>query len=373
MQNAIAIVGAGPGGLALARILHVHGIAATVLELEAGPTARNQGGSLDLHAESGLRALELAGLTAAFERAARYDDQDVYLYAASGALLYDEVGAGGGRPEIDRAELRRILLDSLPAGAIEWGKRVSSVEPVATGARVHFADGTSREFALVVGADGAWSRVRPALTDERPAYTGVAFVELELADFDARHPDLVPLVPHGKLVAMGGRKTIIAQRSSNSVMRVYVARVVDEADARQLATRPASEIKQMLLHEHAEWAPQLRAFIERADDRALVLPICALPVGHAWPHHEGITLLGDAAHVMSPFAGEGVNNAMRDALELASAIANGDVAGYEAAMFDRVAATAHESAVGLEIAMAEDAAQRMVALMRSHHPDPTQR
>jgi 2-polyprenyl-6-methoxyphenol hydroxylase-like FAD-dependent oxidoreductase len=373
MQNAIAIVGAGPGGLALARILHVHGIAATVLELEAGPTARNQGGSLDLHAESGLRALELAGLTAAFERAARYDDQDVYVYAASGALLYDEVGAGGGRPEIDRAELRRILLDSLPAGAIEWGKRVSSVVPLATGARVDFADGTSREFALVVGADGAWSRVRPALTDTRPAYTGVTFVELELADFDARHPDLVPLVPHGKLVAMGGRKTIIAQRSSNSVMRVYVARFVDEADARQLATRPASEIKQMLLHEHAEWAPQLRAFIERADDRALVLPICALPIGHTWPHHEGITLLGDAAHVMSPFAGEGVNNAMRDALELASAIANGDVARYEAAMFDRVAATAHESAVGLEIAMAEDAAQRMVALMRSHHPDPTQR
>jgi 2-polyprenyl-6-methoxyphenol hydroxylase-like FAD-dependent oxidoreductase len=121
MQNTIAIVGAGPGGLALARILHVHGIAATVLELDAGPTARNQGGSLDLHAESGLRALELAGLTADFERAARYDDQDVYVYDAAGALLYAEVGAGGGRPEIDRAQLRRILLDSLPTGTIEWG------------------------------------------------------------------------------------------------------------------------------------------------------------------------------------------------------------------------------------------------------------
>ncbi|HEX4453009.1 MAG TPA: NAD(P)/FAD-dependent oxidoreductase [Kofleriaceae bacterium] len=376
MPDTIAIIGAGPGGLTLARILHVHGIAATILELDDGPASRGQGGSLDLHADSGLRALELAGLTAAFERAARYDDQDVYVYAASGALLYDEVGAGGGRPEIDRAELRRILLDSLPAGAIEWGRRVSSVEPVGSGARVHFADGASRDFALVVGADGTWSRVRPALTDARPAYTGVAFVELELTDFDARHPDLVPLVPHGKLLAIGGRKTIIAQRSSNSVMRVYVAQQIAEADARQLATRPASAIKQALLHEHSDWAPQLRAFIERADDRALVLPICALPIGHAWPQRRGITLLGDAAHVMSPFAGEGVNNAMRDAFELALAIAGGGIAAvarYEAAMFERIVETARESAAGLDIAMAEDAAPRMVALMRSHHPDPARR
>ena len=373
MQHSIAIIGAGPGGLALARLLHVHGIAATVLELDAGPAVRGQGGSLDLHADAGLRALELAGLTADFERAARHDDQDVHIYDPAGELLYAEVGAGGGRPEIDRAQLRRILLESLPAGTIEWGTRVSRVEPLAAGGRVHLANGGSRDFDLVVGADGAWSRVRPALTDERPAYTGVAFVELELADFDARHPDLARLVPHGKLIALGDRKTMIAQRNSDSVMRVYVAQLVDEARAKELATRPATEIEQALLREHAGWAPLLRAFIDRAGDRALVLPICALPIGHSWPHRRGITLLGDAAHVMSPFAGEGVNNAMRDAVELALAIVSDDVAGYEAAMFERVAATAHESAVGLEIAMAEDAAPRMVALMRSHHPDPTQR
>jgi 2-polyprenyl-6-methoxyphenol hydroxylase-like FAD-dependent oxidoreductase len=379
MTDAIAIVGGGPGGLALARILHVHGIAATVLERDAGPSARGQGGSLDLHTESGLRALELAGLGAEFTRAARYDDQDVHIYSATGELLYEEVGAGGERPEIDRAELRRILLDSLPAGSIEWGARVASVEPREHGARVHFSTGTSRDFALVIGADGAWSRVRPVLTDERPAYTGVAFVELELSDFDARHPDLVPLVPHGKLMVMADRKTMVAQRSSNSVMRVYVAQYVDEPRQSELAAQPAAAIKQALLRDHANWSPQLRAFIERADDRALVLPICALPIGHTWPHRAGVTLIGDAAHVMSPFAGEGVNNAMRDAFELALAIAGaGDdrdaaVARYEAAMFERVVDTARESAAGLEIAMADDAAERMVALMRSHHPDAAQR
>jgi 2-polyprenyl-6-methoxyphenol hydroxylase-like FAD-dependent oxidoreductase len=375
MVAAIAIVGGGPGGLALAKLLAVHGIESTVLELDADPTARGQGGSLDLHADSGLRALELAGLRAAFDRVARYEDQDIYMYDPAGALLYEEAGLGGGRPEVDRGELRKLLIESLPAGTIEWGKRVTGVESLGDGrTRVRFDNEPAREFELVVGADGAWSRVRPLVSDVRPAYTGVSFVEVELDKFDARHPDLVDLVPHGKLMALGEHKALIAQRNARSNMRVYVALAVPESGARELATRSPSEIKAELLRQLAGWSPRLRALIERADDRALVLPICALPIGHSWTHRRGATLLGDAAHVMSPFGGEGVNNAMRDAVELALGLAartddrDAAVARYEADMFARVVESAQDSAVGLDVAMSDDAAARMVEIVRSHRP-----
>ncbi|HEY4241565.1 MAG TPA: NAD(P)/FAD-dependent oxidoreductase [Kofleriaceae bacterium] len=373
MAPAIAIIGAGPGGLALARILHVHGIAATVFERDESRVSRGQGGTLDLHTDGGLAALDAAGLRAEFERVARYEDQDVHIYDPGGALLYEEVGMGGERPEIDRAQLRALLIDSLPAGAIAWGSRVTRVE-LADQAIVHCDGAAPRAFDLVVGADGLWSRVRPLLTDAQPSYTGTTFVELQLDDFDARHPELVALAPHGKLMALGGRKTFISQRNSDSQMRVYVAAVAPVDRARELTALSPAALRAALLAELDGWAAPLRAFVERAADHALVLPIYAFPAGHSWPHRRGATLLGDAAHVMSPFAGEGVNVAMRDALELAQAIANpapaldAAVARYEAEMVERIRPSAEESARGLELAMAPDASPRMVELMRSHHP-----
>ena len=64
----IAIVGAGLGGLVLARVLQIHGIPFTVYELDVTADARKQGGSLDMHEESGQFALRTAGLYERFRR-----------------------------------------------------------------------------------------------------------------------------------------------------------------------------------------------------------------------------------------------------------------------------------------------------------------
>lgn len=80
----IAIIGAGPGGLTLARILQQHGVQATVFEREAHAHERPQGGTLDLHVGSGQHAIECAGLSEAFMGIARYEDQ--------GDRLYDKTG-----------------------------------------------------------------------------------------------------------------------------------------------------------------------------------------------------------------------------------------------------------------------------------------
>ncbi|MEI9890543.1 MAG: FAD-dependent monooxygenase [Caulobacteraceae bacterium] len=128
----IAIIGGGPGGLMLARLLQVRGAAATVFERDPHADHRPQGGSLDLHLETGQRALGLAGLEAAFLAHARPEDQGDRLYDPSGALLFNDDGDDFGRPEIDRTALRAILLDSLDEKTVAWARRSPRCGPVQT-------------------------------------------------------------------------------------------------------------------------------------------------------------------------------------------------------------------------------------------------
>ncbi len=375
----IAIVGGGPGGLALARILHVHGLAATVFERDEHPLHRPQGGTLDLHAESGQLAMKAAGLWAECQRVARYEDQESRLYDKDGTLLFEEPDAASGdRPEVDRTDLRRILIESLPADTIRWGSKLSRVEPHVDGTyEVILEGGSAGMFDLVVGADGARSRVRPLVSEEQPIYSGVTFFELGLDDVDARHPDLSPLVGHGKLFALGDAKALIAQRNGNAHVRVYAALRVPERWAEQggLDLSSPASTKESLLAQFSGWSPKLLDFIRRAEDWMRPWPLFALPVGHRWTYRPGVTLLGDAAHLMSPFSGEGVNLALLDAVELARALAAGGdwkaaVAAYEVTMGERAAEAALGAAEGLEAALSLDAPVTVLAHMQSHRPVP---
>jgi 2-polyprenyl-6-methoxyphenol hydroxylase-like FAD-dependent oxidoreductase len=342
----IAIVGGGPGGLVLARLLHLRGIPATIFELDEHPLARPQGGSLDLHTESGLRALREAGLEAAFLEVARYDDQADAIYDADGTCHFREDG-GHDRPEIDRTQLRAMLLDALPTGAVRWNSKVTSLQSEGDRWRVVGSDGADLGvFDLVVGADGAWSKVRPLLSAQQPASLGLLCYELMIDDVDTPHPDVAALLPHGKVTVVGAQHGFIAQRSSGGHVRVYVMVRVPEAELdteRVDLTVPARAREQ--LKALLGFAPSMLAFIDAANDTITRRPIVGLPVGHAWDHRRGLTLVGDAAHVMSPFSGEGVNMALLDGLELALALTSTTdldeaVRGAEERMFKRAAAVA---------------------------------
>ncbi|MFF0082389.1 FAD-dependent oxidoreductase [Streptomyces canus] len=349
MTTHVTIIGAGLGGLMLARVLHVHGIPSTVYEAESSPTARAQGGMLDIHDYNGQLALEAAGLMDAFgglvlegREAARLVDRD-------GTVLFDQPDDGtGGRPEVQRGELRQLLLDSLPAGTVRWGHKVSGTCALGGGRHeVSFADGGSVVTDLLVGADGAWSRVRPLLSAAVPKYTGMSCVEVYLHDADTRHPACAKVVGGGALYVLAPGKGFVTHRERGSNLHTYVMLArpqdwfadIDFTDPAAATARIAAEFD--------GWAPELTALITDADTDPVLRPLAALPAEHRWERIPGVTLIGDAAHVAAP-NGEGANLAMLDGAELAQALAahpndiETAVTEHERAMFLRSAETAEE-------------------------------
>ena len=347
----IAIVGGGPGGLTLARILYTRGIAATVFERDAHALERPQGGTLDLHASSGQAAIRQAGLDAALEIVARYEDQGMRVLDKTGKVLLDQPGgAGGDRPEVDRTELRRILVESLPPETVRWGHVLCDARPVSGGTvRLDFANGESEDFDLVVGADGAWSRVRRLVSDAVPFYTGVTFVEIGLDDVDRRHPGIARLVGRGSMAALGDSKGIIAQRNGNAHIRTYVAfrAAEDWLGSGAIDLTDVRAARRSLAAQFEGWAPEILSLVHEGSDTITPRLLYTLPAGHKWTRRRGVTLLGDAAHLMTPFGGNGVNFAMLDAAELAIAIAehNGadSIEAYETKICERAAPEAAEA------------------------------
>ncbi len=363
---AISVIGAGPGGLTCARILQQHGIAVTVFDRDPGPDARNQGGTLDLHADNGQLALREAGLLDDFFKLARPEGQEMRQLDPTGEIVFHAVPEAGElfKPEIDRGQLRTLLLDSLRPGTVQWGRALDTVSGPADGPRrLHFADGTTVETDLVIGADGAFSRVRPAVSPAVPEYTGVSFLEARFSDVGNRHPDLAELVGQGGAAAADGDRGLFAQRNSGDHIRVYVIRrvPVDWISASGLTTDDAEGtegIRAALLDEYAHWSPRLRRMITDNDGPYTDRPIFALPVPHTWEHSPTVTLLGDAAHLMPPL-GVGVNLAMLDACELALALVNSAtvddaVRTYEKTMLPRSAETAELLEHGAEHLLSGD-------------------
>jgi 2-polyprenyl-6-methoxyphenol hydroxylase-like FAD-dependent oxidoreductase len=368
----IAIAGGGLGGLTLARILHRHGIGAVVYEREASRSARSQGGSLDLHPESGQRALGEAGLAGRFRSEARPEGEEHRILDPSGRVLVHhkpQPGSFSGRPEIDRGALRELLLDSLPGDAVTWQHRLVAVAPRPGGGfALTFDGGHSADCDVLIGADGARSVVRSLLTDA-PLSSVATLVELSISDADRRHPQLAELVGPGSLWCIGVSQILAAQRLGDGGIRVGISLPADDRYT------DVYRSKRALLDVFDGWDPRLTALIEAGDGPPTPRRIEAMPTGTRWVHRPGITLIGDAAHLMPP-VGEGANQAMLDAAELAAELAahpadpDPAIRAYEEAMFTRIHPIADMSARVQAMMLSPTAAQDIVRFFTARPAEP---
>jgi 2-polyprenyl-6-methoxyphenol hydroxylase-like FAD-dependent oxidoreductase len=362
MTTPVTIIGAGLGGLTLARVLHVHGIPVAIYEADASAQARTQGGQLDIHENNGQLALEAAGLTGEFRAIIHEGGQATRMLDQHGAVLLDQPDDGSAaRPEVLRGDLRRILIDSLPAETIRWGKKLTAASALGGGRHeLAFADAATVTTGLLVGADGAWSKVRPLLSEATPEYTGTTFIETYLYDADERHSATAKAVGGGAMYALTPGKGIVAHREAGDILHTYVelnrpaewVAGLERADAGAAAARVAAEF--------GGWAAELTVLITDGETAPVARMIYALPDHHRWDRAPGVTLLGDAAHLMPP-SGEGANLAMFDGSELGTALAGhpGDIEAalyaYEEAMFARSAAEAADAHEILDLCLGDRA------------------
>ncbi|MFB4302419.1 FAD-dependent oxidoreductase [Actinomadura sp. NTSP31] len=269
-----------------------------------------------------------------------------------GAVLLEVPDDGeAGRPEVLRGDLRQVLLDSLPDGTVQWGRKVTGVRPLGGGRHeVTFADGSTVTSSVLVGADGAWSKIRPLLSDADPAYLGTTFVETYLYDVDRRHPATAEAVGQGAMYALAPGKGIVAHREAGNILHTYVELNRSAEWVAGIDFTDAATARAQVAAEFDGWAPHLTALITDGEAAPVARMIHTLPDGHRWDRVPGVTLLGDAAHLMPP-SGDGANLAMFDGAELGKAIAahpddiEAALTAYEQAMFARTEpfhAEAHE-------------------------------
>lgn len=372
LRPRIAIVGAGLAGLVCARILQIKGIQVTVYESDVTNEARQQGGSLDIHTKTGQMALKDAGLFDDFLSRVHPQGEAVRVLDKTGKVHIDESGpdGGNGRPEIDRKVLRKMLVDSLEPGTIHWGCKVVEAGTTPRGHELEFADGTTVQADLVVGADGAWSKVRSLLTDARPEYVGITLVEFRLADAVAKHPQALAVTGPGSLFALSDNKYIGGHGGDQIALGAGFRVAEDWVNESGINWSDPATARNALLGQFPDWAPMLTNLIRDCDDTIWPRPIYALPTGTRWKRVPGVTLVGDAAHLMSPFAGEGANLALIDGADLARAILNEPdlniaLASYEERMFPRGKKMAAASQKSLKKMFIDGPPRKIVAFFRT--------
>jgi 2-polyprenyl-6-methoxyphenol hydroxylase-like FAD-dependent oxidoreductase len=351
----IAIVGGGPGGLTLARLLQMNGADVNVYERDINKNARVQGATLDLHEESGLRALREAGLMDAFKANYRPGAEQLHIMDKNANIVFEDqpnVEEDISRPEIDRGPLQQILLDSLLPGTVVWNSHFETLLPQNGSWKLVFKNGASALADIVIAADGANSKLRPYITPIRPFYAGIMVVEGAVYNSETASPKIHKLLNGGKIFAMGDEKSLVVSSKGDGSLVFYTSWKTEENWSRRIGIDFTNKVQvlEWFKAEYTGWDSVYQELFENATSAFVPRPQYCMPLDQTWEALPNLTMLGDAAHLMPPFAGEGVNMAMLDAVELSNCLTSEAFAtvqqaieSYETQMRKRAAETTKDT------------------------------
>ena len=385
LQNKkVAIIGGGPGGLTLARLLQQQGVAVHIYERDASPRVRPQGSALDLHHDSGLKALAAAGLLEEFKRAYRPGADAMVVVNGQLEVLLDQhndqvvqdFGEEGFRPEIDRGPLRDLLIASLRAGTVVWDARFTALQSAEAGWDIYFENRTRVHADVVVAADGANSKVRPYATAVQPVYAGFTLLEGAVPDAAQQVPTLWQLLQGGSLTALENGQTISFLTKGDGALNfwVWVKKPEDWLATSGITWSDQVAVAAWFTQEFSTWSPKWQDLFANEALTVVPRPSYYFPLDQPWPSQPNLTLLGDAAHRMPP-NGEGVNQAMVDAMELAAALGSAHfetigqaIAAYEEQMRQRMLGVEADTRQLLKIMHADNNQEVFLSLF-SANPD----
>ncbi|MFP3590832.1 FAD-dependent oxidoreductase [Chryseobacterium sp. SIMBA_038] len=334
----VAIIGAGPAGLTLAKLLQQEGINVTVYERDKDPKARIWGGTLDLHKGSGQDAMKKEGLLKSYYAKAIpmgrtvVDEQGKVLFIKNPAPenQYDN-------PEINRNDLRKILLDSLTPNTVIWDRKFTKLEEENGKWLIHFENEMIATADLVIGANGEMSKARKFVTEAEVEYTGTFIIQGEVFQPEIQCPEFFQLCNNNILMMANNGINLVANPNNNGALTYNVTFRKPEEWIHenglnfQNTENIAKFLSNMLPHWH-ECYHQLF----RSTNFFAGLPTRKISIDKPWKSNRPlpITLIGDAAHVMPPFAGQGANTGLLDALILSENLTNGKFETIESAIND---------------------------------------
>ncbi|PXY46539.1 FAD-dependent oxidoreductase [Flavobacterium hydrophilum] len=374
----VAIIGGGPGGLTLARLLQLQNVNVKVYERDLNKNARVQGSPLDLHDKSGLAAIHKAGLFNEFknnflpgaDKTLIVNEQAKIFYSDHETNLDEDFGNEHFRPEIDRSALRKILLESLLPETIIWNSHFVSMEAQNEGWLLHFKNGSSAYADVVIASDGANSKIRPYITDIKPFYTGIIMLEGNIYESKKNAPHISSLIDGGKIMAFGNTQNLLLGQKGGGDLGFYASFKADEnwSATNGLDYADKTQMLDWFKKEYPEWSSVWYELFENVSVPFIPRPIYCMPLNQTWETLSNLTMIGDAAHVMPPFAGEGANMAMLDALELSECLTSDKfktvqeaISGYEIIMRKRASEAAQESLENGEKMHSNDALKKMMA------------
>ncbi|EFA76945.1 hypothetical protein PPL_09697 [Heterostelium album PN500] len=323
----IGIVGGGPAGIVLTRLLQQRGANVKLYERDIDRTARVQGGSLDIHDDSGQLAIKDAGVYDEFLKKIRpggghHSVVDKYAVVQ---FLMPDLKCFNSRPEIDRGDLREIFIDSLEPDTVMWNHHLQDVimNEDNSGILLKFKGGKEEVVDFLVGADGYASKIRPFVTNVEPIYSGILFIQTEIDNPKEVCPTVYSWVNGGNMFGLSDGKFVAAQQKTSGSMVVYFSSRKDENFAKEsnLLGNDRELVRQYLLKEYSDWDPVFLDLIKEATKAPVTVRNLSDTARfnniNNWRVNSRVTLVGDCAHVMPPFAGDGANMAMMDSLELA--------------------------------------------------------